>query len=491
MSGLQPALAPEGMISGEVLQQLEADLVRLARVDSATCVEYILRNERTGKPITLAPQHFAWHDLIDAKTRVVIWAHVEAGKSQQVSIGRVLYEIGRDPSIRVAIISNTHRQACKIVSSLKGYIEKSPEFRAVFPHVRPAAPWSADAFTVTRPTLAKDPTVQACGVHGALLGSRLDLVVLDDILDYENCKGPTQRDDLWDWLQSTMTGRMTDNARVVCIGTAFHPGDTMHRFAENPLWTAVHYPVLDPVTGEPRWPEQWPLKRIEERRIENGPIEFARQMLCQSRSDSEARFKREWIDLALKLGRGKQPCHALRSLPPGVRTFTGVDLAVSLKSSADMTVFFTIAIYPNGQREVLNIEASRIAGPDIIKKILEIHYRYNSIMVVENVAAQDYIVQFTQHVSAVPVVPFTTGSNKSDPAFGLESIAAEMAGGKWIIPSGDGSLDPEIEAWVNDMLYYVPTAHTPDRMMAAWFAREGSRMTRPKAEVGRFDLMAR
>jgi hypothetical protein len=64
-------------------------------------------------------------------------------------------------------------------------------------------------------------------------------------------------------------------------------------------------------------------------------------------------------------------------------------------------------------------------------------------MVVENNAAQDYIVQFARHSTAIPVFPFTTGRNKAHPEFGIEGLAVEMSNTKWLIPS-KGGLEREV-----------------------------------------------
>jgi hypothetical protein len=168
-----------------------------------------------------------------------------------------------------------------------------------------------------------------------------------------------------------------------------------------------------------------------------------------------------------------------------------VDLAIQQHSGADLTVFFTILVHPNGDREVLNLESGRMAGPDIVNKIREVHHRYQGIVFVENNAAQDFILQFTRYGSAVPVRPFTTGRNKAHPEFGVESMAAEMAGGKWIIPNVNGKMHPELDAWVNEMLYYDPRSHTGDRLMASWFAREAARQGNIRAESGHIPTLRR
>lgn len=183
--------------------------------------------------------------------------------------------------------------------------------------------------------------------------------------------------------------------------------------------------------------------------------------------------------------------NALATIPPGCAVYTGVDLAIQQHSGADLTVFFTILVHPDGTREVLNIESGRLAGPEIVQKIQQIHHRYQGIVYVENNAAQDFIVQFTRYGSAVPVKPFTTGRNKAHPEFGVEGLAAEMAAGKWIIPSGGGRLHPEVDAWINELLYYDPRSHTGDRLMASWFAREAARAGTIRAEAGYLPTLRR
>lgn len=481
---VDPALLAEAQTADEIL-------CRLARVDPNAFMEYVMEDESTGAPLVQAPIHLAFQNLASEFDRLLVWAHIESGKTNQLSIGRTLWEIGRNPSLRVGVVSNTHDQAAKVVRSIAKYIEDSEKLHRVFPDLKKAEPWTSHALFVQRPTTAKDPTVQSCGIHGNITGARIDLLILDDVLDYENCRTPVLRQDLWDWYHATLAGRLTEYARVIAVGTAYHPDDFLHRLEKQPGWSAFRYPVIDPETGNSRWPDRWPMGRIEKKKVELGPLEFARQMLCQARDDAEARFKREWIDICLERGRGKYLLHGLESIPQGFSPYTGVDLGVKKKKTSGESVFFTILVHPDGTREVVGIESGKISGPDILNKIEDTHKRYGSILFVEDNAAQDFILQFSQSRSAVPVRPFTTGRNKSNPEFGVESIAAEMAAGKWIIPSGDGKLEPEVAEWVTEMLYYDPAAHTGDRLMASWFAREGARAKKKKAQWTRLDLMSR
>lgn len=455
----------------------------------------VLRDEYTGGPITLAPMHIAWHDLITEHDRVVVWSHVEGGKTSQIACGRVLYELGKNPNLRVAIISNTASQAEKILRNVSRYIERSAELRLIT-GLKPGSQWKSNAITIDRESNAKDPSVQACGAFGSILGSRIDLLIVDDILDFENTLTKAQRQKVISWFQSDVVGRLTGSARVVIIGNAFYPDDLLHNLAQTPGYTAVRYPVIvddpaSPAYGMPRWPERWPLERIEKAKQEMGPSEFARKMLCQARDDAQAKFKWEYIQSGLRRGNGKTLCGGLGTIPAGFRTITGVDLAVSKADGADLTVLFTIAVRPANEgeiREVLDIQSGRWSGPDIINRIMDAHKRYHSTIIVENNAAQDFIVQFARAAGpGIPIKAFTTGRNKAHPEFGVEGMATELNNGQWSIPNIDGQVHPEVRAWIDEMLYYDPAAHTGDRLMASWFAREGIRISGIKAESGYID----
>lgn len=359
-----------------------AILLQLARKDINVFCGLVLKDEKTGEPVRQSSAHKAWHELADKHDRLLIWAHIESGKTVQLSIGRTLWELGRDPSLRHLILSNTKTQATKVADAIRRYIESSSDLRDVFPNLLPGEPWGSNAFSVKRPIISKDPSIQTSGVHGNVLGSRLDRVVLDDILDYENTQTEDLRRGLIEWIASTVFGRVVDGGRWRSVGTAFHPQDALHHFARQG-WAAFKYPVVD-AEGHPRWPERWSLERIAAKVQELGPIEAQRQLMCEARDDSTARFKRDWIEIAMRLGEGTNLASALHVLPQGYRTYTGVDLAVQQKDANDWTVLFTIAIDPHGNRNVLNIEAGKWSGPEIVVRINQAHQRYQSIVIVEN-----------------------------------------------------------------------------------------------------------
>lgn len=448
--------------------------VWLARQDVNAFVELVMRDRR-GRPIVQAPMHAAWHRLADRHPRLIILAHVEGGKTSQMA-ARILWRLGRDPRRTFGVLGNTVGQAIKTVKEIRRLIESSEELREVFPHLRPSAhKWTDSVLEVERQVISRTPSVQALGIGGSFLGDRIDEILADDLLDFENTRTELERQKLWEWWHATPVGRLTGDGRVVIIGNAFHPRDLLHRLArEEPAWVLRRFPVVTP-SGNPSW-AAWTHERIEAKRVELGPLEAARQLDCRAFDEATARFRPEWFEAAKRRGEGRSFVTSLPAVPEGCGVFVGVDLAVQDRRSADWTAFVVILVRPNGDRELLHCEKARLKGPEIVDRIVDMHRRYHGIVMVESNAAQAYILQFVRDRSAVPVQAFVTGRNKADPSFGVESIATEFAAGKWVIPSRGGRAPVAAEELIQSMLFYAPPpAHTPDDLMALWFAREAAR----------------
>lgn len=424
--------------------------------------------------------------------------------TNQISIGHVLWRIGTDPNCAIAIMTNTGGLATRIITTLKTYINESLEFRDVFPNVRPGDKWSETAFTVTRDTIRKDPTVQAVGLTGSIVGSRLEGLIIDDIDDIDSTHTQEARNGTEAKVRKQALTRLDADSWAIAIGNVWHEDDCMHRLAKT-NWKTLEFPVMVP-DGEGGWesrdPEFFPLDRIHLIRDEDvGPVEFERLYMLHARIDGEQRFKPEWIDTALQKGKGLCLCsEGLPSIPGGCRTITGVDLGVKQKASSDPTAVITILEMPQGgdkvEYQILNIVKGRWNAEEIMQTVSAQQRLFGSEVWVESNGAQDFLIQLlNMNGSGVKVSAFWTGKNKYDTAYGVESIAAELATGRWWIPSFDGTregAEAEVDQLVQEMLAYTPGNHTGDLLMALWIARESARTSRGKArgtiEFGRLRL---
>jgi hypothetical protein len=446
-------------------------------------------------PVESTPTRCITVDSNDS-TYVAGREYIVTHNTSSVSVGRALWELGKNTNLRIVVVSNTTGQAEKIVRSISRYIETSEELHEVFPNLRPGIPWTNRSITVERTHVLKDPSVAGYGVHGAVLGARIDLLILDDILDHENTRTEAQRNELLRWYRSTLGGRVTKDGRIIAVGTAWHPEDLMHILSSMGGWVSRRFGVQHK-DGSPTWPERWPLDRIAAKREELGPLEASRQLDCRPVDEGSERFRDDWILRCKKEGLGFEVVERIRhpglpvprpgdpdpfadwpQMPENAFVSVGIDLGFTKKRGGAKTVFFPLLFYPDGKRQILKIKAGTFSGPEILAICGDIYQRFGATLWVESVGAQRLVLDFAADdpaLAGVPVMPFQTGSNKWHPQFGVESLAVEMSRGDWIIPNDEQLLDPEIAAFITDLKSYNPLDHTGDYLMAAWIAREGGR----------------
>jgi hypothetical protein len=254
------------------------------------------------------------------------------------------------------------------------------------------------------------------------------------------------------------------------------------------------------------WPSKFNRPHVEKLKHDTPARAFSQNYEMKAKGESEERIKEGWIKQAktdgqrlghvgfvaclddlrqrLALGQGAIVLESAQGSPSGqvygapanesqLIIATGVDLAIGKKKTNARTVLFTIAVLPPANRRlILDIEAGRWTGREIVQKIIAKHYAYGSIVRVENNAAQDFLLQWTRDEDvSVPIRAHTTGRNKADPTNGVESLFIEIEQGGWIFPcDAAGKSPPALEAWLQDARQYAPGVHTGDYMMAAWLA---------------------
>src|SRR5574337_1923180 len=224
--------------------------------------------------------------------------------------------------------------------------------------------------------------------------------------------------------------------------------------------------------GTSLWPERWPLEALAERRIQMGPIAWAQEMENNPIPEENSYFTLDKFESCYDYDcefeweyRGNNP------------VFIGVDSQANPdpKKAGDFGCVFVLEFFLDTEdRRILWIERGRW-GFRVTNVIREMESRYRPAkIVVENNAAQDYIVQEVSSNTAIPVEGFTTGSNKPDLYIGIPYLAATVSNRKWIIPRGGPKELEMTDQWVKECLEYGQ-GHTGDVAMASWFANEGAR----------------
>lgn len=474
------------MAFGDARARARASLERhlfAAKHDFATFLELAARVEG-GLPAKVGAVHREWVRLMNANDQLILFAPVGHAKTFLMR-WRLLWELGRNPNLRTVLIGATQALPMKTLSAIRTEIEANPIVHRVFPHLQEGRTWGKKSIEVKRSGVFGDPSIAVCGVAGDILGARLDVVVLDDVCNLQNTLTNNQRDKSFEWLTSVVLSRRPpppNRFRVWAIGNSWHKEDALHRLSRLKAFRTFRY--RSTVTGDdgepkPLIPELWTLEALAEARDRYG--RFAPMLLDNELlADGAGRIRQSWIDQCLERGAG------LRLLPTwnpsDAPTYTGVDFGAS--DDEGETVFFTIAVLPDGTRQIIDVRGGHWSAPDILRNAIDVHQRYGSILAFEDNAAQKWMREFGSELTAIPIRGHHTGMNKHHMQFGVESIGMELSQGKWAIPcsvqTGESGIgvhvpEPEVAKWISEMLDYSPLAHTGDRLMAAWICREAAR----------------
>jgi hypothetical protein len=483
-----------------------------ARRDPAAFNEFVLRDEE-GHPVTNAPHHIAILDLLTREARAAILAFAEAAKTTAVTIGRVLWELGHNPNLRVGILCDTSEKAAELVGTIGRYIRESEELHAVFPGLRPGrkeadpllklkgrwVKWTMHSFTVDRSSKVRDPSVRAASVGKPVQGVRFDLLICDDVVTWETSITDKRRKKLSRWFKNAIAGRLSARSRVWILNTAYHPQDLVHEYARKAGYGIHRFPMrASPGAKVSLWPGRWTPEALAQR-IEDlggeGSVEVARQIDAVPSNDNSLAFPESYILRALEVGNDLhvQPDWPAADIPEGAIIVAGVDIAASEKATADESAIVVLLCFPRGSLQygyppgyfqVLWIEAGRWATPETHRRVHDVCHRFACVAYVEDNGVQRFLRQFpappqpaneTEPRRPAVILPFQTGANKMSPTQGVASLGYDMSAGRTAIPNMGGAVDEQVGHLLGELRMFAPGEHYGDRLMALWIAREGAR----------------
>ncbi len=218
-----------------------------ARENLGAFVETVVKNE-TGAPMVLAPIHRAWmrhvefcwrHDL-----RAIVVAPFGHGKTLSVVIPIIAWNLGRDPNLRVKIVTNEDDAAMRRLGAVRKIIE-SMAYRRVFPDVKQGTKWTEHELYLERPGQSPEPSVQSKGVLATGIGTRADILVFDDVVDQKNSRDPIQRQKILSLLEETWMSRLEPHGTVIYVGTLWHNSDATHNLIQRSGWCTLLQRVAD------------------------------------------------------------------------------------------------------------------------------------------------------------------------------------------------------------------------------------------------------
>lgn len=244
--------------------------------------------------------------------RLLLLCFRSAGKSTLIGMFCV-WLLFNHPNLRILVLSAEYDLAKKMVRNVKSIVERHPLTNGLVPVKM--RQWASDQFTVRRPLTLRDPSLLARGINSNITGSRADIVIADDVEVPNTCRTLTRREELRERLHETAYVLVPGGLQLYA-GTphslesiyATQPSDQ----DEPPFlsgFSRLVIPLLDEM-GKSRWPERFPINKINELREQTGPIKFRSQMMLEPIGDDDLRLDPNRLlryddDLQLRQGNGQ------------------------------------------------------------------------------------------------------------------------------------------------------------------------------------------
>ncbi len=334
----------------------------------------------------------------------VIVAFRGSGKSTLVTFSYSLWAmLGVQQRKFVLIICQTQTQAKQHLINLKRELESNALLRNdLGPFQEESGEWGASALVF--PQLKAK--IMAVSTEQSIRGlrhnqHRPDLIICDDLEDMASVKTYENRQKIYNWLCGEVMPLGDRNTRFVVVGNLLHEDSLVMRLKRDITEGQRDgefraFPLLL-ADGSVAWPGKYPsLVSVEEEKKKSGnEYAWQREYLLRIVPDEDQVIQREWIHYYENIPTRRDTYHGV---------FTGVDLAISQKETADYTAMVSALISHDENFCVYilpNIINKRMNFPDTIKQIKEIDATnkkmYSSHILVEEVGYQKAVVDQLTH----------------------------------------------------------------------------------------------
>ncbi len=256
----------------------------------------------------------------------------------------------------------------------------------------------------------------ALSVAGSATGDGGSKLVIDDAHSADDAHSDVQRETAVLWFREVWSNRLNNAEKdaMAVVGQRIHEKDVCgYILRERPDWVHLDLPAeYDPsrkcftsigwsdprtVEGELLWPERFSKSTLDGLKRDLGSIGYASQYQQSPVPAGGAIFKKQWFRYftetpeAYLLETAQGTCSILKS---DCWRFTVVDLAISLKQTADYTVIQTYDVTP--QNDLLLIEQIRdhLDNPQQQKILRLLYHRLKPrFLKVESVGYQLALIQ--------------------------------------------------------------------------------------------------
>lgn len=337
----------------------------------------------------------------DDKVKLLaVMAFRNSGKSSILNTAFTIWSIlGKSKKKFVIILSQTQAQAKQHFENLKTELQSNALLkRDMGPFSTEDGEWGAKSIVLPKYEARIMVASSEQSIRGIRHGSRRpDLIICDDVEDLASAKTKEGRDKIFQWFTGEIIPTGDEQTKIIVIGNLVHEDGLLARLRDGiqngeRAGEFRSYPLLD---GDScNWPERYrtkaELNALKDR--VGDEIAWQREYLLHIIADADRVIDRSWI-------------RYYDDLPPLQKNYAfgviGVDLAISLKTSADYTSMVSAAVFNLDKKRKIYILPrpinQRMSFPETVqaaKNARDTHPRPKSAtIVVENVAYQGALWQ--------------------------------------------------------------------------------------------------
>ena len=329
--------------------------------------------------------------VFNEHSAVLLLAPRGSGKSTIGTVAWIVWNIVKNPDIAIGLISYSQDQAVSFLREVREYLR---QISVWYPEVKMTVDKNEEIIVAGRKTVRKEATVKTYGWGGSITGMHFDMLVIDDLVKEENTRTANQRYRLETWFKMTLKPVLKKTGKLYMIGTRYHPLDLYSVVIRDKIVDVVlHFPAE--VNGVSLWEEELPMSYLKKEQQRLGSTIYSLQYLNSIENLIKSQlFQPEWISLY----------EGSYDTDNFVYFTMGVDLAMSTKGRADYTAVSVVGHHKNGYAVLVDIKWGRWTLTQIEFEINQLYKKWKpTVIYIEDVAAQNYMIQLLRTKYALPV----------------------------------------------------------------------------------------
>ena len=282
----------------ESLAEYEASLKReKAQVDFAKFVKEMWPGFIDGRHHKVMAKKF--QEIAEGKIkRLIINMPPRHTKSEFASFLLPAWFLGKYPGKKIIQTSNTAELAVGFGRKVRNLVD-SDQYSKIFPNVN----LRSDSKAAGRWATNAGGEYFAIGVGGTVTGKGADLLIIDDPHSEQEAAlaatSPEIFDKVYEWYTSGPRQRLQPGGSIIVVMTRWAKRDLTGKILQSmadkdgETWEVIDFPAILP-SGNPLWPEFWPLEELEALRSELPAGKWNAQYQQSPTSEEGAIVKREW-----------------------------------------------------------------------------------------------------------------------------------------------------------------------------------------------------